>query len=595
MSINANPNVSAAPEYLSMASGSGGTVFRQALCSSINTDLGDTSSDDGDQLSTPVTDCANLVHVAYPSILCAALDDKASTRATAEIARSPADSSRLLVSLKQNDTPLFQDFLAAHTTSPSSPLPFSLVSPPLEPAILCNTTLLDTKIDLQNTSLDLYPPSLILPESLVSTSSLSPLKYPSEMPTIAGHSRFDSASSPRKRASSTQLPLSDVRASPKPKLTRSSESDFLPSTLGRSYCSRFPVNHRLRRDFVHAYSLEEELGSGGYGFVMTARHRYNGHEVAVKFIAKHKIPRHGWSVDEDGKDVPKEAVFLAVLDHPGIVEFYDLFEDEVYFYLVQELHGTPWCKKDKLAHGRKSYLKGHAIDRQASSSGGCTEQPMQPENTTPSQNRNSQSSKHAKLEKAVLCRPTFARRASHDLFECIEQSKHKRFSEEDAKYIFAQVVDVIDYLDQFGISHCDIKDENVVIDKDFKIKIIDFGSLVSADPTQPRPFYHRFFGTAAYAPPEILRDQAYQAPPAEIWAIGVLLSFLIMGTSPFPTEDDKMHGHIVLDDAILQTLSAECLHLLRLCLEVNPERRATISEVKNHPWLAGARDRDCTF
>ena len=61
-------------------------------------------------------------------------------------------------------------------------------------------------------------------------------------------------------------------------------------------------------------------------------------------------------------------------------------------------------------------------------------------------------------------RPTFVRRASHDLFECIEQSKHKRFDESDAKYVFSQVVGVIEYLDSLGISHCDIKDENIVID-----------------------------------------------------------------------------------------------------------------------------------
>ena len=80
-----------------------------------------------------------------------------------------------------------------------------------------------------------------------------------------------------------------------------------------------------------------------------------------------------------------------------------------------------------------------------------------------------QLSKKAKLGKGPLARPTFGRRASYDLFECIEQSKYKRLSEEDAKYVFAQVVDVVDYLDKLGITHCDIKDENVVIDKNLKV------------------------------------------------------------------------------------------------------------------------------
>ena len=66
-------------------------------------------------------------------------------------------------------------------------------------------------------------------------------------------------------------------------------------------------------------------------------------------------------------------------------------------------------------------------------------------------------------------RPNFSRRPSYDLFECIEQSKYKRLSESQARYIFAQVVEAVYYLDCQGITHCDIKDENLVIDHEFKV------------------------------------------------------------------------------------------------------------------------------
>ena len=71
-------------------------------------------------------------------------------------------------------------------------------------------------------------------------------------------------------------------------------------------------------------------------------------------------------------------------------------------------------------------------------------------------------------------RPNFSRRPSYDLFECIEQSKHKRLSENHARYIFAQVVEAVCYLKSQGITHCDIKDENLVIDSEYKVRVFLF-------------------------------------------------------------------------------------------------------------------------
>lgn len=67
--------------------------------------------------------------------------------------------------------------------------------------------------------------------------------------------------------------------------------------------------------------------------------------------------------------------------------------------------------------------------------------------------------------------PRFSRRPSHDLFECIEQTPEKHLSEDQARYIFAQVVEAAYYLDSQGITHRDIKDENLVIDEDLRVNI----------------------------------------------------------------------------------------------------------------------------
>lgn len=124
-----------------------------------------------------------------------------------------------------------------------------------------------------------------------------------------------------------------------------------------------------------------------------------------------------------------------------------------------------------------------------------------------------------------------------------------------------------------------------------QVKLIDFGSAVAVDPSLPRPFYTLFFGTTAYASSEILRKQPYQAPPAEVWTLGVLLSYLLTGHSPFPTEQDAIEGRVALREPSSGRLSRAAVALMGRCLERDPERRADIAEVRQHRWLQGALER----
>jgi len=118
--------------------------------------------------------------------------------------------------------------------------------------------------------------------------------------------------------------------------------------------------------------------------------------------------------------------------------------------------------------------------------------------------------------------------------------------------------------------------------------LIDFGSATIVDPSFPRPYYKLFFGTTAYASPEILQKKPYQAEPAEVWTLGVLMSYLLTGMSPFPSESDALEGRIVLSEVPGKRLSKPCLHMMARCLEPDPARRATIEEVREHRWLWGS-------
>ncbi|OBZ68022.1 Serine/threonine-protein kinase PSK2 [Grifola frondosa] len=327
--------------------------------------------------------------------------------------------------------------------------------------------------------------------------------------------------------------------------------------------------------------------------------------------------------------VPTEVMLLSLVNHENVVKCLDLYEDEVYFYLVQELHGSPWESRKK-KKSKQVTAPGKLVVPTPSATPLLTPSPSV-ESTldsilhTPPQacidnddNFPSGSQEHSLCEPSSLAsdtpdmdmlapleipqiflkpppvaepRPNFSRRASHDLFECIEQSKHKRLSENQARYVFAQVVEAVYYLDTQGITHCDIKDENLVIDSDLKVKLIDFGSAVVADPSTPRPYYTLFFGTTAYASSEILLKKPYRAPPAEVWTLGVLLSYLLTGHSPFPTEQDAKDGRVIVREPKSGRLSRAAVALMARCLEKDPERRADIMEVRGHRWLHGALER----
>jgi serine/threonine protein kinase len=77
----------------------------------------------------------------------------------------------------------------------------------------------------------------------------------------------------------------------------------------------------------------------------------------------------------------------------------------------------------------------------------------------------------------------------------------KRFSENEAKFIGAQVLIALGYLHCNKIMHRDLKPENVLLDEEGYVKLADFGLAKFMAPNQQAK---SFCGTAEYLAPEIL-------------------------------------------------------------------------------------------
>jgi len=90
-----------------------------------------------------------------------------------------------------------------------------------------------------------------------------------------------------------------------------------------------------------AYELGGELGRGGFGVVLAARHRQLGRLVAVK-----QLPRAFGADPGVRSRFVAEARVLATLDHPHVVEIYDFVDYEGVCLLVMErlTGGTVWSR-----------------------------------------------------------------------------------------------------------------------------------------------------------------------------------------------------------------------------------------------------------
>ncbi|KAM3834448.1 PAS domain-containing serine/threonine-protein kinase [Vipera latastei] len=82
------------------------------------------------------------------------------------------------------------------------------------------------------------------------------------------------------------------------------------------------------------------IGKGAFGFVWTAKCKMNQKEVVVKFIWKGRVLDYCWVEDPELGTVTQEIAILKKLQHPNIIKVLDIFENQQFFQLVMEKHGT---------------------------------------------------------------------------------------------------------------------------------------------------------------------------------------------------------------------------------------------------------------
>nr|XP_020143670.1 PAS domain-containing serine/threonine-protein kinase isoform X1 [Microcebus murinus]XP_020143671.1 PAS domain-containing serine/threonine-protein kinase isoform X1 [Microcebus murinus] len=92
--------------------------------------------------------------------------------------------------------------------------------------------------------------------------------------------------------------------------------------------------------FSCKYSTVSPLGSGAFGFVWTAVDKEENKQVVVKFIKKEKVLEDCWIEDPKLGKVTLEIAILSRVEHANIIKVLDVFENQGFFQLVMEKHGS---------------------------------------------------------------------------------------------------------------------------------------------------------------------------------------------------------------------------------------------------------------
>jgi serine/threonine protein kinase len=214
---------------------------------------------------------------------------------------------------------------------------------------------------------------------------------------------------------------------------------------------------------------------------------------------------------------------------------------------------------------------------------------------------------HYESERTVLARNTHQKisyiimeLAPYGDFFDVLITRRIQFDDRLSRTYFHQLIEGLEYLHSQNVAHLDIKPENLLVGRDFRLKIADFDhSALNGQVNIPAA------GTAYYRAPEMIEGVCPILEAADVYSAAIMLFLFKSGGFLPHLEHDQFQGIDLLD--LLNTNNAlfwqkhceaqgrsSCFFdtdfkdLFNSMTEVNPSKRATLAEIKSSKWYNGA-------
>ncbi|KHJ31293.1 putative protein kinase [Erysiphe necator] len=194
-------------------------------------------------------------------------------------------------------------------------------------------------------------------------------------------------------------------------------------------------------------------------------------------------------------------------------------------------------------------------------------------------------------------------------------SQYGSLQEHNVKMIAVQLLSALRYLHQKGVTHRDIKPDNILISSysPLEVKLTDFGlsKMIESEET----FLRTFCGTLLYCAPEVYSEyrefdqngrrtlrvaDKKSLPPqrygnaVDVWSLAGVLFYSLCNAPPYPVQNGESYLDLLtrimgqpLDIRPLQIANTSELGIrfIQSMLHNKPAYRATIEELQNSSWL----------